>query len=167
MSAQPNPLLSRVVLRPMTADDIPAVVAFEQAACMHPSHAWSVDNYRSSLASGYWMRVCALPEGPVLAVCVVMFGVDELHLLNIAVAREASGQGMASFLLDMLVALARTHRMDSIWLEVRPSNARARALYERHGYVPVGVRKNYYPAVAGREDAVVMKREMAHDAALD
>ena len=160
-------LLSELVLRPMTSDDIPSVVAFEQLACAHPLHAWTLDNYRSSLASGYWTRVACRADGRVVGVCVVMFGVDELHLLNIAVADAARGQGVASLLLDLLVALARTHRQEAIWLEVRPSNERARALYARHHYLEVGRRKNYYPAVGGREDAVVMKREVALDAALD
>lgn len=162
-----SPLLSQLVLRPMVPDDIAPVVAFEQLACAHPLHAWTPDNYRSSLASGYWTRVACLPDGQVVGACVVMFGVDELHLLNIAVADRARGQGVASLLLDLLVALARTHRQAAIWLEVRPSNERARALYARHHYLSVGLRKNYYPAVGGREDAMVMKREVALDAALD
>ena len=166
-SGSVSPLLAELVLRPMSPEDIPAVVAFEQLACAHPIHAWTPDNYRSSLASGYWTRVACLPDGGVVGVCVVMFGVDELHLLNIAVADRVRGQGVASLLLDLLVALARTHRQEAIWLEVRPSNVRARALYARHQYLAVGLRKNYYPAVGGREDAVVMKREVALDAALD
>lgn len=159
--------LPQPVLRPMTRDDIPAVRAFEQAACADATHAWSEDNYRSSLSSGYWMRVCTLPGGQVVGVCVAMFGVDELHLLNIAVDRACHGQGLASFMLERLVDLCQAHRLATLWLEVRPSNTRARALYERHGYAQVGLRKNYYPALGGREDAVVMRREVALDAPLD
>lgn len=159
--------LPQPVLRPMTRDDIPAVRAFEQAACADATHAWSEDNYRSSLSSGYWMRVCTLPGGQVVGVCVAMFGVDELHLLNIAVDRACHGQGLASFMLERLIDLCRAHRLATLWLEVRPSNTRARALYERHGYAQVGLRKNYYPALGGREDAVVMRREVALDAPLD
>ncbi len=155
-----------LVLRPFTVDDLPAVLAFERAACPHPSHAWSEDNYRSSLASGYWMRVCCLPGGQVVGVCVAMFGVEELHLLNIAVAREQQGHGVARWMLGFLLDLCRAHRLAAIWLEVRPSNARARALYARQGYKEVAVRKAYYPAEIGREDALVMKREVAGDDAL-
>lgn len=159
--------LPQPVLRPLTREDIPAVRAFEQAACADASHAWSEENYRSSLASGYWLRVCTLPGGQPVGVCVAMFGVDELHLLNIAVHRACHGQGLASFMLDRLVDVCRAHRLATLWLEVRPSNVHARALYERHGYVQVGLRKNYYPALDGREDAVVMRREVALDAPLD
>jgi ribosomal-protein-alanine N-acetyltransferase len=153
-------------LRPMTRDDIPAVVAMEQAACMHPSHAWSDDNYRSSLASGYWVRVVVGPDKQVWGVCVAMFGVDELHLLNIAVDQSLHGQGLGGHMLQQLVSLCRAHQLAHIWLEVRPSNARAQAVYERHGYVSVGRRKNYYPTPEGREDAVVMNREVLLDSPL-
>lgn len=154
---------SKPLLRPMTADDIPAVLSLEQAACAHPVHAWTEENYRSSLASGYWMRVCCRPDGQVLGVCVAMFGVDELHLLNIAVMRSEQGRGLARWMLDFLVDLCRAHRLAAIWLEVRPSNERARLLYARQGYAQVGLRKGYYPAEHGREDAVVMKREVSLD----
>jgi len=154
------------MLRPMTHDDIPAVLAMEQVACMDPLHAWSEDNYRSSLAGGYWMRVVVGPNGSMLGVCVAMFGVDELHLLNIAVSQSLHGQGLGGHMLGQLVQLCHAHQMAAILLEVRPSNLRARAVYERHGYVAVGLRKNYYPAAQGREDAVVMKREVALDSPL-
>lgn len=147
--------------RAMTQADIAAVLAFEQAACLHPLHAWSDDNYRSSLRSGYWSRVGCDAQGQVVAVCVAMFGVDELHLLNIAVHKAWHGRGLAREMLAQLVGLCRAHALTAIWLEVRPSNAPARALYQACGYVDVGVRKQYYPAPEGREDALVMKREVA------
>jgi ribosomal-protein-alanine N-acetyltransferase len=148
--------------RQMTLDDIPQVLAMERVACPHVLHAWSEDNYRSSLSSGYWLRVGCDPQGRIIAVCVAMFGVDELHLLNIAVARERHGQGLACWILDELVTLCQAQDLSTIWLEVRPSNERALALYRWQGYVDVGVRKHYYPASTGREDALVMKREVPH-----
>lgn len=155
-----------LALRPMTHDDIPAVLALERAACAQPLHAWSEDNYRSSLLSGYWMRVCCLPGNQVVGVCVAMFGVDELHLLNIAVSRAQQGRGVARWMLHTLLDLCRAHRLAAIWLEVRPSNERARALYRHEGYADIGVRKGYYPTEHGREDALVMKREVGLDASL-
>jgi ribosomal-protein-alanine N-acetyltransferase len=95
-----------------------------------------------------------------------MFGVDELHLLNIAVDQSLHGQGLGGHMLHQLVSLCHAHRLATIWLEVRPSNARAKAVYERHGYAAVGLRKNYYPTPEGREDAVVMKREVRLDSPL-
>lgn len=153
--------LETLLIRPMTQDDIPAVRALELEACAHPSHAWSDDNYRSSLTSGYWMQVACQRDGAVVGVCVALQGLDELHLLNIAVARAWQSQGLARHFLALLTALSRRHHLQSIWLEVRPSNARARALYARQGYLEMGLRRQYYPAAQGREDALVMKLEVA------
>ncbi len=154
-------LQTRYVDRPMTEADIPAVMAMERDACLHPVHAWSDDNYRSSMRAGYWARVrCEADTGRVVAVCVAMDGVDEVHLLNIAVARDLHGQGIARDFLSVLYARCRQRRAALLWLEVRPSNEPARGLYIREGFVEVGVRKNYYPAALGREDALVMKRDI-------
>ncbi|HEX5355639.1 MAG TPA: ribosomal protein S18-alanine N-acetyltransferase [Aquabacterium sp.] len=154
-------LQTRFVDRPMTEADIPAVMAMEREACLHPVHAWSDDNYRSSMRAGYWVRVrCEADSGRVVAVCVAMDGVDEVHLLNIAVARELHGQGLARSILAVLYDRCRQRQAPLLWLEVRPSNEPARALYRREGFMEVGVRKNYYPAAQGREDALVMKRDI-------
>lgn len=147
--------------RLMTEADIPAVLAMEHEACAHPLHAWTEDNYRSSLRSGYWMRVrCEAATGRVVAVCVAMDGADELHLLNIAVGRAHQGQGIARAMLGLLYERCRARGAGLLWLEVRPSNDRARTLYAREGFVEVGRRKQYYPAPDGREDALVMRRDM-------
>lgn len=153
--------LDTLLVRPMRPDDIPAVRVLEVDACAHFSHAWSEDNYRSSLTSGYWMQVACQPDGSVVGVCVAMLGVGELHLLNIAVARHWQSRGLARHLLALLISVCHQHHLQSIWLEVRPTNARARALYERQGYLEVGLRRQYYPAAEGREDALVMKLEVS------
>jgi len=160
-------LETRFVDRPMTEADIPAVMAMEHAACLHPVHAWSEDNYRSSMRAGYWVRVrCEGDTGRIVAVCVAMDGVDEVHLLNIAVDRAYQGHGIARSVLAVLYDRCRQRQAPTVWLEVRPSNQPARALYEREGFVDIGLRKNYYPAPNGREDALVMKRDIhiAHGA---
>ena len=154
-------LETRFVDRPMTEADIPAVMAMERLACLHPVHAWSDDNYRSSMRAGYWVRLrCEGDTGRIVAVCVAMDGVDEVHLLNIAVERDFQGQGIARSVLTVLYERCRQRQAPTLWLEVRPSNQPARALYEREGFVDIGLRKNYYPAPNGREDALVMKRDI-------
>ena len=86
-----------------------------------------------------------------------MPGVDEAHLLNITVAPEFQRQGWAHLLLDALQLWARSRSAQWLWLEVRVSNLRARAIYEAYGFRKVGERKRYYPATVGeREDAIVM-----------
>jgi ribosomal-protein-alanine N-acetyltransferase len=151
-----------IVERPLLEADIDEVVAMERTACAHPLHAWTEHSYLSSLRAGYWARVrCEVATGRIVAVCVAMDGVDEVHLLNIAVAREQHGRGHARALLAELVARCQQHLAAAIWLEVRPSNERARAVYLREGFVDVGVRKRYYLAATGREDAVVMRLTIA------
>jgi [ribosomal protein S18]-alanine N-acetyltransferase len=80
-----------------------------------------------------------------------------MHLLNITVAPAQQHQGHARFMIDALAAACRARRAHQLWLEVRESNARARAIYLQRGFEQVGVRRGYYPATQGRrEDAIVM-----------
>jgi len=152
--------------RVMTEDDIPAVLGMERQACPHPAHAWSEDNYRSSLRSGYWSRVLTQRDtGRIVGVCVAMDGFEEMHLLNIAVDKALHGAGLARGLLDTLYAFCRQVGVPLLWLEVRPSNERALGVYRRQGFVEVGVRKGYYPAPGGREDALVMRLDLTKRAA--
>ncbi|MDE2402924.1 MAG: tRNA (adenosine(37)-N6)-threonylcarbamoyltransferase complex dimerization subunit type 1 TsaB [Burkholderiales bacterium] len=147
--------------RPMTESDIPAVLHMEHLACTHPTHAWTEGNYRSSLRSSYWMRVCCRAGSErIVGVCVAMDGVDEMHLLNIAVDKTLQGGGVARELLRGLYAECARRGAKALWLEVRPSNERARKLYQGQGFVEVSVRKGYYPGPEGREDALVMRRDL-------
>jgi [ribosomal protein S18]-alanine N-acetyltransferase len=148
----------------MTLADIETVVNVEQRAYSHP---WSRGNFVDSLSSGYHAHM--LTQSPavapeLVAYFVAMAGVEELHLLNITVAPEWQNQGHGSRLLDDVQALARQHRLAMLWLEVRVGNTRARALYRRYGFAEVGLRRAYYPAADGREDAVVMSMRVAPEA---
>ncbi len=141
-------------LLPMTAAHVESVMTIEVAAYAFP---WSRGNFIDSLAAGYPAHVLQGGRGELLGYFVAMGGVDEMHLLNITVAPAAQGRGHARVLIDALLALCRAQRARELWLEVRASNARARALYAHLGFAQVGVRKGYYPAPFGRrEDAVVM-----------
>ncbi len=163
-ASMPLEAIDGLSVRSLADSDVDSWVAEERLACVHSLHAWTPENYRSSLRAGYWGRVlCEVGGehgGRVVAACVAMDGVDEVHLLNIAVARAWQGKGLALQLLQALYERCRLQRAESLWLEVRPSNVRARALYLREGFVDIGVRKNYYPAEEGREDALVMRREI-------
>ena len=102
----------------------------------------------------------------LLGYYVAMPGVDELHLLNITVVPDFQRCGQGRALLDRLEWQARQRAFSSIWLEVRASNTRARYLYGARGFVEQGVRRGYYPAGGlRREDAVVMKLDLSHEAA--
>lgn len=138
----------------MTVADIDAVLAIEQASYAFP---WTRGNFIDSLAAGYHCELRFDDDGVLAAYAIAMTAVDEIHLLNITVAPPLQGRGHARALMASLLAHARLHGLHSVWLEVRPSNARARALYAQLGFREAGLRRAYYPAPQGsREDAIVM-----------
>jgi ribosomal-protein-alanine N-acetyltransferase len=142
-------------LRPMTTAHLDAVMAIEAAAYAFP---WTRGNFIDSLAAGYPARVLIDERGKTLGYFVAMEGVEEMHLLNITVAPPMQSRGYARSMLEALGGLCRERGAAELWLEVRSSNARARAMYERLGFIAAGVRKGYYPAPFGRrEDAIVMR----------
>jgi ribosomal-protein-alanine N-acetyltransferase len=89
-----------------------------------------------------------------------MLAVDEAELLDIAIAAQHQRQGWGHDLLEEMMALARRHDMRRMVLEVRASNAAAISLYRRAGFADIGLRRDYYPAERGREDAILMGREL-------
>ncbi len=143
----------------MTRAWLPAVLRVEQSVYPHP---WSERNFLDSLQAGYQLQL--LMAGPLaspelLGYFVAMKGVDEVHLLNIAVAPGYQQQGWARVMLDALGVWSRGQGAQWLWLEVRVSNTRARAVYESHGFRHVGTRRHYYPSSAQTprgEDAIVM-----------
>lgn len=153
--------VAAVPLRLLTMEvgDLDEVVAIEKLAYSHP---WSHGNFIDSLASGYPSRVLREHGGRMVGYFVAMKGVEEMHLLNLAVTPRDEGRGHARFMLDALCALSRGLGTDLLWLEVRVSNARARRLYERYGFTYAGERRGYYPAAGHqREDAAVMSLSLS------
>jgi ribosomal-protein-alanine N-acetyltransferase len=145
-------------LLPMTVRHLDAVLAIEAVAYDFP---WTRGNFIDSLAADHPAQVLQGAQSELLGYFVAMQGVDEMHLLNVTVARAAQGHGHGMFLLDALVDICRARRAQQLWLEVRESNHRARRIYARYGFQQVSVRRAYYPALlathpSGREDAVVM-----------
>ena len=147
----------------MTPAWLPTVLRVEQSAYPHP---WSERSFLDSLHAGYQAQL--LTAGPadkpaLLGYFVAMKGVDEVHLLNIAVAPAFQRQGWAQVMLDALSVWSRGQGAQWLWLEVRVSNVRARAVYQSHGFRQVGTRRNYYPASAASprgEDAIVMSLKL-------
>jgi ribosomal-protein-alanine N-acetyltransferase len=140
---------------PMQAGDVDEVHALEQSVFPHP---WSRANFADSLASGYDAWVLRDADGVLIGYFLLMYAVDEAHLLDVAVAAHRQGQGLGRYLLDKIMARARGMGMESVLLEVRPSNERALQVYKNYGFGEIGRRKGYYPAHEGqREDAIVMR----------
>ena len=95
-------------------------------------------------------------DGTILGYAGLLTILDEGYITNIAVRLEYRRQGVASQLLDVFTRFAQGNHMAFLTLEVRDTNAAARALYAKHGYEEVGRRKNYYDHP--KEDAIIMTR---------
>ena len=145
----------------MTLADLPAVARVESSAYQFP---WSEQVFRSCLKAGYACRVAA--EGPrVRGYGILSLAADEAHLLNLCIDPAEHGRGWGGWLLRHLFGVARIRRAQRMFLEVRPSNRTAVRLYEGHGFVHVGTRRSYYPALeGGREDARVYALSLGDEA---
>ena len=148
-----EPLL---LLRPMEEDDVPDVLAVERAAYPHP---WTEGIFRDCLRAGYCCWVLQL-EGRMIGHGVLSVAVGEAHILNVCVHPAWQGQGLGRRILERMLRLAREHQADTAFLEVRVSNIAAQHLYEAAGFNEIGLRRGYYPADKGREDAIVYARAL-------
>ncbi len=141
-------------LDPMTEDDLDWVAAHERQLHFFP---WTRGNFSDSLGAGY-LALVLREEGERAGYGVLMLVLDEAHLLNISVIRSCQGRGLGREMLLHLFEAARAHGATQLFLEVRPSNAPALALYRACGCEAVGRRTRYYPAQDGqREDAILMR----------
>lgn len=120
---------------------------------------WTRGNFVDALAAGYDGWVLRVGD-TVAGFAVLMRVVDEIHLLVIGVAPQFQRAGCGRALLDFALRQAREAGMARMLLEVRPSNAGAIAFYRAAGFTEIGRRRGYYPAATGREDAIVMVREL-------
>jgi ribosomal-protein-alanine N-acetyltransferase len=100
-----------------------------------------------------WVIDCG---GVVAGYGVLMIGVREAHLLNLSIAPKWQGRGLGRSLLEHFVRIGRDSDAQQMFLEVRPSNTSARRLYADFGFRDISVRRGYYPAAGGREDAILM-----------
>ena len=141
-----------VEMLPMTVRDIDEVLRIEYRVYSHP---WSRTNFTDSIHSGYGCWVCRI-GAELVGYFVLMQAVDEAHLLNIAVAEKRQGVGFGARLLRHAMDAARSAGASTLLLEVRPSNEGALSLYRHFGFRQIGVRRGYYPAQGGREDALVL-----------
>ncbi len=111
------------------------------------------------MQSGYYCRV--LEQERIIAGYAVMYvNSGKSHILNFCIDPGRHRLGLGSFLLEFMLDIAKKHKVETTFLEVRPSNRAARQFYQKVGFVEVGMRRNYYPARVGREDAVIMAMEM-------
>ena len=146
----------RAQMRMMQVDDLEAVAAIETVAYEFP---WTLGIFRDCLRAGYECWV--LQQGQeIIGYGILSVAAGEAHLLNACVTPSHQGHGHGRHLVKRMIELARWHRVQRIFLEVRPSNHAAVALYPTLGFNEIATRPNYYPAKHGREDAIVMAMEL-------
>ena len=139
-------------LDPMREKDLDEVLAVENAIYSHP---WTRGNFADSLRAGYQCWIWRLGD-ELLGYFILLVAAGEGHLLNLSVAAARQRSGHGSALLVEAMRMARARGAQHLFLEVRPSNLGAKALYRPFGLRQVAVRSGYYPAHAGREDALVL-----------
>ena len=155
MATSPELLQSApdVVIRPMTEADVGDVVALERASYQFP---WSEGIFRDCLRVGYICRVVT-SANRLIGYGVMSVGAGEAHILNLCIDSGFRCQGIGRRMLDYLLDRGAAAGMTEAFLEVRPSNTAAIRLYLSLGFDQVGMRRGYYQAVGGREDAAVLK----------
>lgn len=141
------------IYRPMAATDIAVIHAIELEAYPFP---WTRGNFQDCLESGYSCWVMEV-QGEVVGYSIMMAAVGEGHILNCCVRPAWQGRGLGRHLVRRLMETAPEYGVETLYLEVRPSNVGALNLYESLGFETVGLRRHYYPAHEGREDALVMR----------
>ncbi len=149
-SAGPAP---EIEIRAMQDADVPAVAAVERASYQFP---WSEGIFRDCVRVGYLCRVVEVSD-VIIGHGIVSTGAGEAHILNVCVRPEFRCRGVGRQLLRYLLERSRALGMAEAFLEVRPSNTTAIRLYQSLGFEQVGVRRGYYQAANGREDAAVLR----------
>jgi ribosomal-protein-alanine N-acetyltransferase len=145
-------------LRKMNRSDLPQVVAIEKSSYTFP---WGDDIFRDCLNTRYDCWVCELGDD-VLGYGIMSMAVGEAHILNLCVSPKEQKQGIGRKILEHLISIAKKEA-EQMFLEVRPSNIGAIALYDSIGFNEIGVRKGYYEAVNGREDGLMFALALFKD----
>jgi len=156
------PATRRATLVPAVRAHVAEVAAIEQACFSDP---WSDASFRQAIDNvGVFFRVATEGAGgPVVGYVVAWFAGGEGEIANVAVAPSARGRGIGGQLLDAAIAAAADHEAEALYLDVRESNSRSRALYDSRGFVEVGRRRRYYRRPA--EDAIVLRRPIVREGA--
>ncbi|VAW87313.1 Ribosomal-protein-S18p-alanine acetyltransferase [hydrothermal vent metagenome] len=145
-------LLCSGLVRLMSEQELAEIAAIDARAYPQP---WSEQIFRDCLKAKYHCFVFENEDG-LLGYGVLSVVMDEAHILNLCILPEKQGQGLGRELINYMIGLSREKKVETVFLEVRISNEIARHLYDRVGFNEVGIRKNYYPAKSGREDAMVL-----------
>jgi ribosomal-protein-alanine N-acetyltransferase len=149
--------IPEIEIRPMDESDVEAVACVERACYQFP---WSEGIFRDCLRVGYLCRVIEI-GGVLVGHAILSIGAGEAHVLNVCVRPEFRCRGVGRQMMNYLLDRAAAAGMFEAFLEVRPSNTAAIRLYQAMGFEQIGVRRGYYQATAGREDAAVLRLRLA------
>jgi len=140
----------------MTEGDIEDVLIVENLSHRNP---WSEGIFKDCLRVGYYCPMFK-NDDEIIAYGVMSSVANEAHVFNICVAINFRGQGWGMKMMQHLLDVAKEKEAKSAFLEVQPSNEVAIELYNKLGFLEVGIRKDYYPAKNGREDALIFARDI-------
>lgn len=145
------------IIRKLHEDDLPGVLSIETAEHIAP---WTYETFTTCMRAGYPGWVLVSPTKEILGFIVVSHVLDECHVLNLCVRRSHQHQGLGTLLLEHALNEAKRQGVGIAYLEVRRSNAKAIALYQKMHFKQVGLRKRYYATADGQEDALVFARSL-------
>ena len=143
-----------VEIRTMSYADLKSVISVEKKAYPHP---WTLGIFRDCLRIGYNAWVMTLDK-EIIGYGIVMLSPGEAHILNICIEPGFQKKGLGRYLLRHILKKSKQTDVDMVLLEVRRSNTTAQQLYQSEGFHELGVRKAYYPADNGREDAIILAK---------
>jgi ribosomal-protein-alanine N-acetyltransferase len=143
-------------IREMHHDDLAMISDIERRSYEFP---WSHGVFRDCLLAGY-QCLALIREDRVAGYAILSVAAGEAHILNLCVDSDFRALGYGEQLLDELLYRARSAAVLEIFLEVRPTNKIAMALYRKKGFHQIAARPAYYQANEGREDAAVLAKKL-------
>ncbi len=154
---------SNIVKRTMALEDLAVVAKIEREANRFP---WTLKNFSDGFLAGHQCWVFCDNKDSIVGFTIVQKVVDELHLLNLCVKTDQQGVGIGKLMLKTVIDYAESTQAAILLLEVRQSNKRAQQLYFKSGFNEMAIRKDYYPAEQGREDAILMAMAFSFESLL-
>ncbi len=145
-----------IVFRPMSEMDMEHVMEIENAVYEFP---WSVGIFQDCLNVGYCCWILE-QDDKMSGYGIMSVLTGEAHILNLCIKPGLQNNGLGKEMINYLIDLAKIHNADVMFLEVRPSNRQAIKIYEKSGFDEIGRRKDYYPAKFGREDALILAKQL-------
>lgn len=142
-----------IEIRKMHTSDLDQIILIEREIFLFP---WSLGNFADSIKTGYVCQVLQQAD-TLMGYGIMMMSPEEAHILTLGIAANWQKKGLGKKLLQHFIQYAREQNAKSIFLDVRESNHSAAQLYKRMGFQQIATRKGYYPAMCGREDALVMQ----------